>query len=275
MRKIWCLFLITIFCVSISFGQAVDTTKVKQDSTTSADTTKFSKASILLKKQIPLLIPTMPQLPRMRENKKSIHFDVSSHYKGSRPEEATNWDAANRPPGRYDYPHQKQYQAMFVPVTPLADPQKDLSKPLSFSKYLLPSRAEIDILEILWAKEDVQDTTIYSCLDTMMNVTMSDLNLILEGMAKKGFVSRKIVSPRNEFNAFGVLIEMSPNNRRNRIYEYHSLVNRNLMRAFIDANYFLFKEDSSIVNRKQLEAARKDSTLLKDLNTKIQKVKKN
>ena len=82
-----------------------------------------------------------------------------------------------------------------------------------------------------------------------------------------------IVSPRNEFNLFGVLIEMSPTNRRNRIYEYRSNVDRDVMRKFIDANAFLFSEDSSIVNLKQLRAARKDSSLLRDLNVKLSKPK--
>ena len=103
---------------------------------------------------------------------------------------------------------------------------------------------------------------------------MMDLNQRLEVMTRKGFVSRKIVSPRNELNAFGVLIEMSPKNLRNRVYQYHTLVDRELMRSFIDANAFLFKQDSSIVNYKRLEAARKDSTLLIDLNRSIQRVQK-
>lgn len=269
------LFLLSfaVFLPAISPGQTVDSTKAKQDTTVSNDTTKSVKASIVLKKRSPLLIPTMPQLPRMKQNKQSISIDVSSHYKGARPEETTNWDAINRPPDRYDYPLQRETQPILVPVTPI-NPQTEILKPLPFRNYVIPTRSELDILEILWAKEDVQDTTIYSCLDTVMNITMMDLNQLLERMTQKGFVSRKIVSPRNEFNAFGVLIEMSPQNRRNRVYEYKTLVDRDLMRSFIDANAFLFKQDSSIVNHKRLEAARNDSTLLKDLNRKIQRVQK-
>jgi len=246
------LFLLSfaVFLPAISPGQTVDSTKAKQDTTVSNDTTKSVKASIVLKKRSPLLIPTMPQLPRMKQNKQSISIDVS-----------------------YDYPLQRETQPILVPVTPI-NPQTEILKPLPFRNYVIPTRSELDILEILWAKEDVQDTTIYSCLDTVMNITMMDLNQLLERMTKKGFVSRKIVSPRNEFNAFGVLIEMSPQNRRNRVYEYHTLVDRELMRSFIDANAFLFKQDSSIVNHKRLEAARNDSTLLKDLNRKIQRVQK-
>ncbi len=264
-------FLFTLvfvsFYVTSGTGQVIDSTKTRQD-TTLADTTK---ASIILKQRSPLLIPTMPQLPRMKENKKNIYLDISSQFKSARPEQWKNYDALNKPPDRYDYPLQRESPPMLVPITPI-NPQKEILTPLPFRNYIIPTRAELDVLEVLWAKEEVQDTTIYTCLDTTMNITMLDLNKLLEGMARKGFVSRKIVSPRNEFNVFGNLIEMSPKNRRNRVYEYHTLVDRDLMRTFIDANAFLFKQDSSIVNLKLLDAARKDSTLLKDLNRKIQRV---
>ena len=269
MTKIAPMFIIFTLTVSALFSQTIDSTKTKPD-TTFIDSTQ---TSVVLQKKIPLLMPTMPQLPRMTEDKKSFYFDISRQYKASRPEDMTNYDAINKPPGRYDYPFQHESTPMLVPVTPI-NPQKESLKPLPFRNYIIPTRAELDVLEILWVKEDVQDTTIYSCLDTTMNIMLLELNQLLEGMTRKRFVSRKIVSPRNEFNAFGVLIEMSPTNRRNRIYEYHTLVDRELMRSFIDANAFLFKQDSSIVNHNRLQAARNDSTLLKDLNQKIQRVQK-
>lgn len=268
MKCLFTLAIVSLYVTAVT-GQVIDSTKTKQD-TILIDSTK---ASIILRKRTPLLLPTMPQLPRMKENKKNIHFDVSSQFKSARPEQWKDYDALNKPPDRYDYPLQHESTPVLIPITPM-NPQKDILTPLPFRNYIIPTRAELDVLEILWAKEDVQDTTIYSCLDTTLNITMLDLNKLLEGMARKGFVSRKIVSPRNEFNVFGNLIEMSPTNRRNRIYEYHTLVNRDLMRTFIDANAFLFKQDSSIVNLKLLEAARKDTTLLKDLNRKIQRVQK-
>jgi hypothetical protein len=269
MTKFLSAIILNSFLICIGFAQSIDSTQAQQD-TTLLDTTR---SSIILKKKAPLFLPTMPQLPRMKEDKASINLDIRSQNRSGRPEESTNYDAMNLPPDRYDYPLQREYAPILVPVTPI-NPQKDILKPLPFSSYILPNRAELEVLDILWAKEDVQDTTIYSCLDTVLNITMMDLNQLLEGMTRKGLVSRKIVSPRNEFNAFGVLIEMSPTNRRNRIYEYHTLVDRELMQSFIDANNFLFKRDSSIVNFKGLEAAKKDSTLLNDLNKKIQRVQK-
>ncbi len=271
MKAICFLFGMLVFVVSNVWSQAIDNKKADPDTTTGAADT--ITASIVLKPQLRLPTPTMLPLPRLKDNQKSFSVDVGSHYRSSRPEESTNWDAMNKPLDRYDYPFVREAPPILVPVTPQFNPQKDLLKPLPSREYIIPTRPELEILEILWTKEDVQDTTIYSCLDTTLNITMEDLNNLLGRMTRKGFVSRKIVSPRNEFNLFGNLIEMSPTNRRNRIYEYHSLVNRNLMRTFIDANYFLYRNDSSIIDQRQFKMIQNDSTLLKDLNSKLFRAK--
>ena len=161
-----------------------------------------------------------------------------------------------------------------LPLTPVEVPEKPFYRMLPLRDYTIPTRQELDILEILWLKENVMDTTIYSCLDTTMIITFADLTKLMGSMTRKGLVSRRIVSPRNEFNLFGALIEMSPTNRRNRIYEYRSNVDRDLMRRFVDANAFLFKEDSSIVNLERLREVKNDRTLLNDLNVKLSKTKK-
>lgn len=271
MNSIYLLVTILFFSASMAWSQSIDTTEANSDTTSlRSDTTK---ASLVLKPRRQLPTPTMLPLPRMKDNQKSFSVDVGSHYRASRPEDNTNWDALNKPPDRYDYPLMREAPPLLVPVTPQITPQPDVLKPMPSQNYIIPTRPELEILEILWTKEDVQDTTIYSCLDTTINITMEDLNSLLGRMTRKGFVSRKIVSPRNEFNLFGNLIEMSPTNRRNRIYEYHSLVNRNLMRTFIDANYFLFRNDSSIIDQRQFQLIQNDSTLLKDLNTKLFRVK--
>ncbi len=263
------LFIYLCFS-SIAWGQQIDTTAVKTDS---AFTTVDSlQKSLILKPKKPLKYPTMPILPSLKDNKQTIHFDIGSQYRASRPEEATNWDATNLPDRQTYNPVPTDRMPLLIPITPLDASQPVHFQPLPMKDYVIPTRAELDILEILWAKENVMDTTIYSCLDTTMNISMEDLNDLLESTTKKKLIRRKIVSPRSEFNFFGVMIEMSPHNIRNRVYEYHSNVDRDLMRTFIDANSFLFSEDSSIINRKLFEAVRKDSLLLKDLNKKMYRV---
>lgn len=270
--KAKCLWIgVLLVSAPMTWSQTIDTVKIISDTLTmNSDTTV---ASLVLKARRNLPTPTMLPLPRMKDNQQSFSIDVGNHYRSSRPEEFTNWDALNRPPDRYDYPFIREMPPLLVPVTPQVDPQQRIIKPLLARDYMIPTRPELEILEIIWTKEDVMDTTIYSCLDTTLNITMEDLNRLLAKMTNKGFVSRKIVSPRHEFNLFGNLIEMSPTNRRNRIYEYHSLVNRNLMRTFIDANYFLFRNDSSILDKRAFQMIEKDSTLLKDLNVKLFRAK--
>jgi len=269
MRKNIQIVFILLLTSKIVFSQQPDSLKAKQDST---NIKTDQSQSLVIKKKSTLKLPTMPQLPTLSEKNHTIHFDIRSQYLKKHPEEATNWDALNKP-GSYKYttPGRDLVIKPTMSLTPLEVPDKPFYNPLPLSDYVIPTRKELDILEILWAKENVMDTTIYSCLDTTMNVTFMDLNRLMAEMSKKGLVSRRIVSPRNEFNLFGVLIEMSPTNRRNRIYEYRSNVDRDLMRRFVDANAYLFSEDSSIVNLKQLRAARKDSSLLRDLNVKLSK----
>ncbi|MBC8184675.1 hypothetical protein H8E88_26570 [candidate division KSB1 bacterium] len=267
MIKKYKTIIILLMITHIVFAQQPDSVKTKQDST---KIKKSQSQSLVIKKKTTLKQPTMPQLPTLSEKNHTIHFDIRSQYLKKHPEEATNWDAMNRPGSyKYEMPNREMVIKPTMPLTPLEVPDKPFYNPLPLRDYVIPTRNELDILEILWAKENVMDTTIYSCLDTLMNVTFMDLNRLMAGMSKKSLVSRRIVSPRNEFNLFGVLIEMSPTNRRNRIYEYRSNVDRDLMRTFVDANAYLFSEDSSIVNLKQLRAARKDSGLLRDLNVKL------
>lgn len=185
-----------------------------------------------------------------------------------------NWTDVSLPANHTKYNLDYYYFRQLQPILPIAPNQGKKENPLSIYRYNLPDRREFEILELLWAKENVTDTTLYSCLDTTMHVTFGQLNRILAEMVKKKLVSRKIVSPRNEFNLYGVMIEMSIKNRRNRVYEYHSRVDREMMKKFIDANAYLFKSDSSIVNIKQLHAALTDSSLLYDLDRKF-KTKKN
>ncbi len=234
---------------------------------------KQKPAAFRLRPENVLPRPTMPRL-RISEEQKRMQFRMAPHRVYlPQPGEIDNYDALNPPATRGEYTLPSTYIPPLIPITPMNPTHDESFEPLPFYKYTIPTRQELDILEILWTKEDVMDTTIYSTLDSSARMTMKDLQLLLDEMTRKGFVSRKQVSPRFEFNAFGVLIEMSPTNRRNRVYEYRSKVDEKAMKRFIDANAFLYKENKNIVNMKQLQAARNDSTLLLDLNARIKGMK--
>ena len=273
MRYIFILFCLLSWCSISLYSQTTDTLKAVSD--TNKVEPAAGKSLMILKKSYKLKQPTMPPLPALSEKSSPFQLNFRRDYQARHPESSTNWDALNKP-GSYKYmsPYRQPVLKPNIPITPLEVEKKPFYQSLPADRYILPTRRELDILEILWAKENVMDTTIYSCLDITMNITFEDLNKLLAKMAKRGLVSRRIVSPRNEFNMFGVLIEMSPKNRRNRVYEYRSNVDRDLMRRFVDANLYLIRKDS--LNRKQsnLRVSARDSTLLKDLNEKLIRAKK-
>jgi predicted transcriptional regulator len=274
--------VITIFVMaSTSFSQqsdslqnvVIDTTKLDSNKTIysiSDSSAKFQPSA--LRNEPYLKTPTLPPMHLSDKNNR-IHINSTADPFRS-PAEKFNYDALNMPTRRTDYEITNEYIQPKIPITPLEIPKEKLPQPLTYDEYIIPTRQELDILQVLWTKEDVMDTTIYSCLDTTLNITMEDLNKLLTRMTHRGLVYRRQVSPRFEFNAFGIGIEMSMQNRRNKVYEYHSNVDQEVMQRFINANAYLFKEDSSIVDQSQLRAVQDDATLLEDLDRKMHLPKK-
>ncbi len=276
------IFFILLVCpVFILTAQKIDSTGV-----ISKDTVKTAKSFAKIKElynsgkpflnfNTPLSSPrvTMP-IYGLSDKQTRFGFKIDIDNRQFVDPIKENWTDIRLPANGTNYNLDYYFFRQLNPILPFRVVTDKPEKSLSIYNYNLPSRQELDILELLWIKDKVTDTTIYSCLDTTMNITFELLNRLLEKMTDKDLLSRKIVSPRNEFNAFGLLIEMSAKNRRNRIYEYISRVNRETMKKFVDANAFLFRDDSSIINLKQLRAARDDSTLLRDLDKKI-KLRKN
>jgi len=109
----------------------------------------------------------------------------------------------------------------------------------------LPNEKQLEALKIIWQKKRATDQSIYASFDTSIKITATDLNKILEKLAARGLLKRKIVSPRNEFTFFGLTgesgIEMSPTNRRNRIYEYEPLISKEEMVDFLNAAFYQVK----------------------------------
>lgn len=280
--KKFIFFILLVSPVSILTAQKIDTTRVVRKDTvnTAKSSTKikevFNSGKPFLNFNTPVSSRrvTMPMYGLSdKQTRFGFKIDIDNRLFSDPLKE--NWTDIRLPANGTNYNLDYYFFRQLNPILPMPVSSDKPEKPLSIFNYNLPSREELDILELLWIKDDVTDTTIYSCLDTTMNITFELLNRLLEKMTDKDLLSRKIVSPRYEFNAFGLLIEMSAKNRRNRIYEYHCRVNRETMKKFVDANAFLFRDDSSIINIKQLRAARDDSTLLRDLDKKIKLHKNN
>ena len=199
--------------------------------------------------------PSEITMPMFRMSTKEKKFDFSVHASPQRG--VTTWRKSDT-----QHLNPQNYRMFKI--------EKKKSKiNLDNGHYILPTRQEYEVLKVLWARDGMLDTSIYASVDSSTNTSMMLLNKILENMARKGLVSREMVSARFEFNAFGVPIEMSELNRKNRIFAYRSLVDKTRLKYFINAKHYEVTQDSSVLKKENLKAVRNDSTLLNDLNSKV------
>ncbi|MFQ5675675.1 MAG: BlaI/MecI/CopY family transcriptional regulator [bacterium] len=104
----------------------------------------------------------------------------------------------------------------------------------------IPTKTEIDILKVLWAKSEANSSDIYAELDSLIHLTSEDLQIVLANMVDRGFLDRKKISPSDEFNLFGIVsIEKSSKNRKNQLYLYWPRVNKASLIKFLDSERFL------------------------------------
>lgn len=111
--------------------------------------------------------------------------------------------------------------------------KKKAEKPVRFDT--VPSEAEIEVFKALWKKPRARDLDIYASMDSSVKLTAVDLNRVLTRLTEKGMLTRKIVSPQNEFTFPIGTVEMSAKNRRNRVYEYETRVRPQELLIFLQA----------------------------------------
>lgn len=94
----------------------------------------------------------------------------------------------------------------------------------------LPSDLEIEVLSQLWNEPLATDPELYIKLPSYLRITAEQFETVLTQMVREGLVERKQVSPQNLFTILTPLgatqIEMSPLNRKNRVFQYQPLVKR-------------------------------------------------
>jgi len=114
---------------------------------------------------------------------------------------------------------------------------KNDDKPIRLD--FIPTKAEIHILSYLWETTTAADIDIYTAMDSSFHVSAEDLNRILEVLTEKRLLRRKLISPRNELTLpFGGAVEMSAQNRRNRMYEYTCHVTMEQVLCYLNAVLF-------------------------------------
>lgn len=108
------------------------------------------------------------------------------------------------------------------------------SQPLA----VIPSELEIDVMKVLWQKQEATGSAIYAQIDSAQ-LTAVDLKHVLDAMTERGLLEHRQVSPRHEFTILGTFtIEESKLNRKNREYIYRPQITRQTMLTFLDATAF-------------------------------------
>lgn len=277
--------MIVLFWIIFNFinsaAQQNDSTGVKPDSTKQdslqqigSNSAKYPEtATIMIQRKAGQKLPGIGPM-RMSDSQNKQMFKINTN-PFANPRDMLDYDAHNLPPSQNENGIivNGGEPSLFLPQLDLKP--EDVHKPLPYEKYVLPTRQELDILTMLWNKGDLADTTIYLSLDSTYK-TMEDVNRLLSTMRDKGMLSRQQMSPANELTV-GVLllstkVEMSQMNRLNRVYQYHSRIEKDLMQKFIRTYASRASDDSSIVNLPKLKAAINDPALLDELNYRIHQV---
>jgi len=133
---------------------------------------------------------------------------------------------------------------------------KDGSKRKSITSMPLPTLLELDVLTLLWRNKKSNSQQLYAALDslTSIKITARMFWQALHDMAQKGFVSEKIISPQLLLTVgigpFSTPVEMSSKNRKNRVWEYESLISEEELIPYIHAKNYLARLDNRGAGRK-------------------------
>lgn len=126
--------------------------------------------------------------------------------------------------------------------------RKDGRERPSIADLPLPSPVEIDVLSLLWQNGTSTNLDLYAGLDSSIsaNLTAETFWNMLHDMARRGFVSEKLISPQQLLmvgvGPFSTPVEMSAKNRKNRLFEYDPLVQQDEMLAFLEAKNYLARQ---------------------------------
>jgi predicted transcriptional regulator len=107
----------------------------------------------------------------------------------------------------------------------------------------IPSKVQIHALSTLWQRGKATQLELYAELDSTFQITMEELERELAMLEKKGIIDGKIISPRNEL-AIGMgpiplpPVEMSPTNKRNRIYLYSPHLKKEQLSHYLQARFY-------------------------------------
>ncbi|MDZ7374637.1 MAG: hypothetical protein ONB23_11800 [candidate division KSB1 bacterium] len=115
----------------------------------------------------------------------------------------------------------------------------------------VPSLTQAAVLAQLWERGAMTSLDLYATLDAALleGLTAETFWQELHWMAAQGLLEERVVSPQNlmlvGLGPVAVPVEMSEKNRRNRIFLYRPLVDREAFVAYLDARRFLASRGSA------------------------------
>jgi len=127
----------------------------------------------------------------------------------------------------------------------------------------IPTRAQIEALAYLFRNDEATQIDLYANLDSAAGVTARHFDDELDFLVRKGFVTRKKISPRHTLmvgaGGIAVPIELSRKNRLNPVWDYQPRVDRIRLRHYLQSRLFLLEE--------QFASSPLDSTLLEEMQS--------
>jgi hypothetical protein len=147
---------------------------------------------------------------------------------------------------------------------PTMQPEGSVMNPVQFD--FIPSEAQLQSLNQLFDKGEASQLELYPNLTLSKQITAEDFDESLDMLVKKGFVSRKKISPQNILYVQSIPIELSPKNHRNPVFSYRVNVKRIHMITYLQATLQQYREKQILSAADSTEL----QTQIEDLNSKIQ-----
>jgi len=162
------------------------------------------------------------------------------------------------------------YQGSGLPMLNIAESiaesiqNKSESHPVRFD--FVPSETQIAVMKALYETGKANQVDLYSGSRSSRPITAEMFNEELTFLVRKGFISRRKISPEHLFIFFVAPIEMSAKNRRNPVYLYKAKVDQDQLVNYLQALRFQYME--------QLESADRDSlrirTRIREIDSLLQ-----
>ncbi|MDZ7725044.1 MAG: hypothetical protein U5R06_20075 [candidate division KSB1 bacterium] len=152
----------------------------------------------------------------------------------------------------------KNRRGTFTPLSKLFSSVKKVFGSKEPELDTLPSVTQMRVFTTIWRSDSATSVDIYSRLPAASSVTAEELNHVLDRMTNRNLLDRKLVSPQNKVflgaMGIGVGVEVDPENRRNRVYQYKSNLSEKDMQRFLSRRIVTASDSVEQARVRELQA---------------------